>query len=209
MTPEATYFVGVGDPNTGPIRLARRQLKVRDLPDIFLGDQNLTLELFHGRVVRAWYDFLSKTFEQLVTQFTNGERDAISIDRLQVKQLLLDRSIEPNLAQAVKVSVAKAFTFATTDDQLKTVTKGLGRRLDAKTVAQIRVHTTVRNCFEHNGGIVRPDDLKRLGLEAITLTNDRADPSNFVAGDLLTLSIWDLEDASDIFAGAATRLILK
>jgi hypothetical protein len=71
----------------------------------------------------------------------------------------------------------------------------------------INRHTVVRNCFEHNDGVVRSQDTKRLGLTVIQLADDAADARNFGVGDRLVISTWDVEDITTTLAHAADILV--
>jgi hypothetical protein len=202
---EVPAFFGAGHPDA-PVRLAIKQIPVSGLASTYFQRRGLLKELFHGRIVRSWYDFLTKVFDRLLKAYFDGEIDNIAAGHLQPKQIELDRNVEGDLGVAVRGMLLTSFTFATTDNQMQVIADTLHRNLSPPLVTLIRKHTVVRNCFEHSGGIVRDQDTRRLGVATVNLTNDAAELVRFSPGERLTISVWDIEDLVLALSSAADEL---
>lgn len=203
--PDAPSTFGAGDPNA-PQRIGRKRILVRDLADTYKRRDGLLLELTHGRIVRTWYDFLSKIFERILDEFFQGERERVASEGLQLRRLKLDRSIE-DLDASIKEMLENAFNFAKADDQLSIVSKTLALQLSEESLRMVRLHTAVRNCIEHNAGIVRDADIKALGVAVISLTDNNAQEVRFGPGERLSITIWDIENLVVALTRAANELV--
>lgn len=204
--PDAFQTFGAG-PAENPTRLSSKCIKVRDLAPIYNNNRGIVMELFHGRIVRAWYDHLLRLYRSIVQEYFEGKRQQVPTVPLQGRSLILDRNAEPDPEESLKSAVIGSYAFARTDEQMDIIQKALGHRLEEQLIRTIKMHTTVRNCFEHSDGVIRANDLKRLGQREIQLTNEDTTTARFVVGDRLKVSSWDIEDIT-IALTIASRVLV-
>lgn len=196
------YSFGVGHPSK-PERVLSKALSVKDIPEICRRRPGITRELFHGRIIRAWYDFIKEVYGYQLSEYFAGRLSFVPTAGLKVK-VKLDRREEISPQTAIVHSLKTAFSFLASEKQCSTIIKALGAKLDDQ---QIRKHTIARNSLEHHGGIVRDDDIRELGAQSIILLDNAGRPTTFKVGDRLAISIWDIESVVDVFDKASRTLV--
>lgn len=204
--PDATLHTGVGPPTATTVMT--RPFPMSDAVQVLRGRPQLTTELVHGLVMQWWYDFLQEAFEAIFRDHLNGSKPRAKFERVDLR---LEAGGGVPLLDAVVAGAARDFSFEPAHERLPKLAKVLGTKLNADNVAIQRRHILVRNVIEHAGGVLRPDDLRPLGVSSIELFDADHDPVTFKAGDRLVLTVWEalrpvrhLAELADELAAAAS-----
>lgn len=167
----------------------------------------VAFELVHGLVIQRWYEFLEEAFEAVFREHLSGARPR---DRFERVDLRLEAGDGLPLLDAVVLGAGRDFSFEPAHTRLAKLAKVLGARLNPENVDLQKRHIVVRNVIEHAGGVLRPDDLRLLGVASIELINEHHAPAEFRAGDRVVLTLWEelrpvrhLAELADELAAAA------
>jgi hypothetical protein len=204
--PEATFTVGLGDPETATLRTRARP--IRALLDVFSQRDTVTNELIHAQVIQYWHDFLDELLAELVRRHLAGSRPYVGLGAIDLK---LDcREITPaNLVDRLVERAAKEFAFMESMEKLRVAAKALSASVPDTLMRAVRKHVTVRNVLQHNDGILRHEDLRRLGLAGagLPMTDSKGEPAVCHAGERVAVSFWELMLVCGDLCDAAMLLV--
>lgn len=189
--PEATFAVGIGHPETAKVSTTPRP--VRLLLEVFSQRDTVTNELMHAQVIQYWQDFLDALLLELARRHFTGSRTYPGLGTIQLR---LDcRQVDHScLVDQVVERAAREFAFMEAMDKLRLAAKALGVCIPQELTRAIKKDVTVRNVLQHNDGILRDEDLKRLGLKGagLPLLDKSGQERRHHAGDRVAISFWEL-----------------
>ena len=71
---------------------------------------------------------------------------------------------------------------------------------------RIKKHIIVRNIFQHNEGVIREYDIKKMGNRPINVLGPDVEPMEYGVGTLPNITYWELERLCSDFSDAAKIL---
>ncbi len=147
-------------------------------------------EVFHGRFVQLWQQILDSIFAHYVRLHFSGE---YNFAELKKRQVIVDfRSAMPATEQ-IQEHLLRAYEFDSYPERVSLI--GKIRNPDRKQQEHfdsIRKNVTLRNCFQHNKGVLSTDALDKLGVAVITVLDTRGKTVTLKAGDRIYLSLPEL-----------------
>jgi hypothetical protein len=208
LSPDLDPYLLVPEPY-----LFKTNSEARDLLEvlnIYTKHQTAVQEMIHGQFVQKWLDFLDRMFGQILDGHLSGRASYPDLSgSIELKLDLLDLSaiLGPNLIPIIQESALRWFNFLKPEDKLKKIKKALKVASDETLERAVKKHILVRNLFQHNNGVLRQDDIDRLGLKAITLLDDFNKPIEFKVGERLIVSFCELNAVRDDLYKMASLLI--
>jgi len=152
-------------------------------------------QLTHAILIQEWNIFLDSIFKEAVLHYLRKKkRDKLPKIKLQLKRLELEKlsTLRESISEAAEV----AFSSMSYPERLGLLSKLL-RISPAKTLKEnMNKHRLVRNCLQHNRGIIRPRDLPACGF--IELKNDKGEKVKYKEGKKLNLSQTDVIELNQI-----------
>lgn len=189
--PEAAFMVGIGHPETATVSTMPRP--VRLLLEVFSQRDTVTDELIHAQVIQYWHDFLDELLLELARRHFTGSRTYPGLGTIQLR---LDcRQVDHScLVDQVVERAAREFAFMEAMDKLRLAARALGVSIPQELTRAIRKDVMVRNVLQHNDGMLRDEDLKRLGLKGagLPLLDKSGEERRHHPGDRVAISFWEL-----------------
>jgi hypothetical protein len=206
--PEATFVVGIGHPETATVSTTPRP--VRLLLEVFSQRDTVANELIHAQVIQYWHDFLDELLLELARRHFTGWRIYPGLGTVQLR-LDCRRVGDPCLVDQVVEGAGREFGFMEAMDKLRLAARALRVSIPQELSRAIKKDVTVRNVLQHNDGILRDEDLKRLGLKGagLPLRDNSGEERRHHAGDRVAISFWELMAACANLLDAAGLLIPK
>lgn len=152
-------------------------------------------QLTHAILIQEWHIFLDSIFKVTVLHYLmKKKRENLPTIRLQLSGLDLETpsKLRVSIGEAAKV----AFSSMSYQNRLGILMKLLNISLDENLKMQMNNHRLIRNCFQHNRGIIRPRDLPECGF--FELTNDKGEKVPYKEGQQLALSQTDVIELNQI-----------
>jgi hypothetical protein len=204
--PEATFTVGIGHPETATVSTTPRPL--RRLLEVFSHRDTVTNELMHAQVIQYWQDFLDELLLELTRRHFTGSRTYRGLGAIQLR-LDCRQVNDENLIDELVERAGREFAFMEAAEKLRLAARALGASIPQQLSRAIKKDVTVRNVLQHNDGILRDEDLKRLGLKGagLPLRDNRGEERRHHAGDRVAISFWEVMGVCADVLEAATVLI--
>lgn len=185
-----------GSPQVSRGQTGSSSVVFQQLPSVDVAIDKLRI-LTHALVVQEWQIYLDASFEKAITQsLAKGsvpKTQLISVDMSEIHWGKLS-SIRKGLARQLR----ERFSFLSYDAKMGNLRKLYVFGSSDRIRVRMKTHVIVRNVFQHNRGVVRSDDLKRLGLAALVLYRKRSPPRSFKAGAPITLATNDIEELVNV-----------
>ncbi|MGF1938142.1 MAG: hypothetical protein RM347_027935 [Nostoc sp. ChiQUE02] len=159
-------------------------LKYSKMGEIYLNHKLAIPELIFERLIQLWYKFLNQIVEQLVKESLAGSQNYPEIEKLIIKS--------KGKEEIIKL-ICKEFEFDIKNiKKTKKIENYLGQKIDAAHHQNITVAIILRNLLEHNKGIIRENDLNSLNSNSIKLINDSCQEQNFLLGEKVKITIYEV-----------------
>jgi hypothetical protein len=163
-----------------PMPMAELKQYRTDLPHVLI-------EVFQGKLMQSWQECLSQLFPYFLGLHFQGVRQFVELKRRDIR---VDFSVAHDILQQARDRLKSDFEFLKYSDRVALITSALDEtRAASDFLANIHKHVQIRNAFQHRGGLLEPFALRELGLNKISLLNEKGDSEEFVSGQSLRLSI--------------------
>lgn len=209
--PEVGYGMMVVDEISGSKLVATRRshrVKLADVLKVVINNQNAIFELAHSQIIQLWQDFLDRVFTEIFTDHFSGKATYPRASKIDV-EINFSSDTMSNLTGNLQERALQNYQFLNADQKLAFVEKALGAKIPDQIKASVKKQIAIRNAFQHHGGIVRADDLRRLGVKTIKTIDETGQTSNCGVGDKIAMSFWELSSAVRDFKTAADFLVRK
>lgn len=189
--PNSRAFVGSGNPISNPRTIAFAPTH-SFVSNTLAAQPNLVFEGFHASIVQHWFDFLLKVYTFCAGEAISGVRHR-NIPDIDIAYNF-ERAPGVSLETSLVIACREAFDFKQADEKLRVVRTALGVDLQGvqSEVRVIKENIIIRNMIQHNKGIIRDEDLRRLGANSISCDEGNAVIQK-VAGDRVQRTAYDLE----------------
>ncbi|OUL27061.1 hypothetical protein BV378_10270 [Nostoc sp. RF31YmG] len=174
------------------------KLQYSEMFAIYLTHKEVITELFYGRIIQLWYDFLNQIIEQLVR--------VSFIDSSKYPKLHEKISFIKTIDENIKI-IRRNFDNSSGVDKIDKVEEYLGQKIDENLRQLIKVAITVRNLLEHNQGVIRDRDLNVLNITAIELINESCQEQDYFIDQKVRISIYEVYRLKNIFYHTSNQLI--
>jgi len=163
------------------------------------------LETFHGKLVQEWYECLTTLFRLLMDKHFSGERKFKELKR---RQATIDFREDIDLIEQTKYSLSNSFDFDSYKDKAKLINSVFNpENKQEEHLKNIHKHIQIRNSIQHKNCTIDNFFLKDLGVQQISLLDDKAKEKTFKVNDCIELSIpeFDYFRRSILLVGQAWR----
>jgi len=178
---QATLGVSIG---IEPIAIGELKQYRATFPDFLL-------EVFHGKMVQHWHACLQTIFCTYLEAHLAGRRQFVE---LKTQSLKIDFASASTLDSQANAALIRDFDFWEYSDRQKLIDKL--RNPDNKhadALRSVHTHIQLRNAFQHRRGAVDTFMLRKLGATKIDLLDAHGSVTPFIEGDLIKLSIPELD----------------
>ena len=178
---QATVGVSIG---IEPIAIGELKQYRATFPDFLL-------EVFHGKMVQHWHACLQTLFCTYVEAHLAGHRPFVELKTQTVK---IDFASASTVDSQANAALIRDFDFWEYSDRQKLIDKL--RNPDnkhANALRSVHTHVQMRNAFQHRQGVVDAFMLRKLGVTTINLLDAQGSVTPFAEGDLIKLSIPELD----------------
>lgn len=152
-------------------------------------------QLTHAILIQEWHIFLDSIFKEAVLHYLRKKRnDKLPKIRLQLAKLDLEKP--STLRESISEEAKVAFSPMPYETRLSTLIKLLGISPDKNLKVKMNNHRLIRNCFQHNRGVIRSRDLPACGF--FELINDKGEKVKYTEGQQLELSRADIIELNQI-----------
>lgn len=144
-------------------------------------------EVFHGRFVQFWQNVLDSIYRHYVDLHFSGER---RLSELKRKTVVLDFRSEKAIPDQTREQLVQSYAFSSYSDRVRLVNAIRNPENNQQEHFDIvRENVTLRNCCQHNGGVLSMEALQKLGKAQITVLDDAGKEVILKAGDKIYLGI--------------------
>ena len=152
-------------------------------------------QLTHAILIQEWHIFLDSIFKEAVLHYLKKKQsDKLPKIRLQLAKLDLQKT--STLRESISEEATVAFSSMSYEIRLSKLRKLLNISPDENLKVKMNNHRLIRNCFQHNRGIIRPRDLPACGF--FELVNDKGEKVKYKEGQQLALSQTDVIELNKI-----------
>lgn len=151
------------------------------------------MEYFHGRMIQEWYFFLKQIFGEAIL-FHLKNRNLSRFPSITIRKINL-RELKPTskvteLRKSLCFMFKESFSFEPYDQRINLIKKFfITNDIEQNVKREVKKHVLFRNSFEHHNGIIRDDDLRKIGRsgQRIEIMNDQGDMISVGEGEPIKL----------------------
>jgi hypothetical protein len=179
-----------------------------EMIEIYNHHQGAIEELVHAKIIQRWHEFLRQLFEYVLNAHFSNQKD-YKINKTVKFDTYINLSLDTgeNILQNIQERILEKFDFMNADTKLKKIEEILKKPVNPELKEKIKKHIIVRNCWQHNNGIVRQYDLKQIGDNKIILTNNEEQPSEIKKDEELIITYYELIHVGKDFREVSNILI--
>lgn len=202
--PEHKISMGVGTPPPPD----RKKVLAKDLLTELQSNHGIVQEIVHGYLIQIWYEFLRKIFEKILEEHFSGQRYYPNAPNIKIG-LNFAEDDDSNIISNIQKKASKSFDFIDNDEKMGKIAKSLKTKINQGLQDRIIKHIIVRNVIQHNRGVLRDEDLQKLGCQGgnISLIDDQNKPKQYKQGDRVVISYWEVEALKNDLYEASNQLI--
>ncbi len=161
--------------------------ELRQYSDFF---PTFLVEVFHGKAVSFWQDFLTEIFSLYVELHFEGIRRFVELGTAQIR---FDFRCEGDVTSHVTERVVQEFTFRAYIERQKTIAK-ICAPVDpteaySNALYEIHKNVIIRNCLHHSDGILHTNSVGLLGRQTFEVIDDGGNISTLDVGSRITVSL--------------------
>lgn len=200
--PNSTFKLAIDYPS--PTAVTSESVNLADALVNYENNDLIVYELVHAQFVQKWHGFLDDLFKDMLVNYMSSENTSYLINNC---KFTLDLRI-PFTPDNLVESACKEFSFSSHDDRLNKIIKGLRLTIPDEVKKAVKKQVNIRNIFQHNGGVLRPEDIDKLqGCGGTSLLDNSQNSVLFNVGERLTITYWELERAKENFQNLANWLV--
>ncbi len=148
------------------------------------------VEVFHGKTVILWQEFLTKIFSLYVDLHFDGKR---KFEELKTRQIHFDFKCEDDVICHIKESLINGFAFENYKDRIRIISKICEPQefsVNCETALyEIYKNVIIRNSLQHKDGILTKDSVNLLGRGTIEVFDAEGNNLFLNVGDKINLSL--------------------
>lgn len=148
------------------------------------------VEIFHGKAVSLWQEFLTDVFSLYINLHFDNRRQ---FEELKIRQINFDFKYEGDITQHLKETLINGFAFEKYKDRIRIISKICEPHNSpencATPLSQIYKNVIIRNSLQHKDGILTDDLVKLLGSNKIEILDDTGTGLPINIGDKINLSL--------------------
>lgn len=166
------------------------------------------VEVFHGKAVILWQEFLTNIFSLYVDLHFDGKR---KFKELKTRQIHFDFKCEDDVIGHIKESLINGFAFENYKDRIRIISKICESQESSvnceTTLYEIYKNVIIRNSLQHKDSILTKDSVNLLGRETIEVFDVEGNKLLLSVGDKINLSLKEFYrfNQSLIFIGQLWR----
>jgi len=158
--------------------------------------------LIHAALVQEWHIFLESVFAEVTHHFLKGKQESkLPKIKFQLKGLELKNINQ--LRKSISYSVKASYSFLPYKQRIGNLCKLLDVTIDSNLRRKMEDHVTIRNIFQHNRGVIKPEDLPECGY--FELIDDNGIKRKYREKDQLVISQTDIDNLNQIIKDCSQK----
>lgn len=167
------------------------------------------VEVFHGKAVFLWQEFLTSVFSLYVDFHFDGER---KFEELNTRQIRFDFKREDDVTCHIKEGLINGFALEGYEERIKIISKICEPKNSSSNcdnaLYEIKKNVIIRNSLQHKDSILTMDSVKRLGRQTIEVLDTAGNNLLLNIDDKINLSLQEFYrfNQSLLFIGQLWRI---
>lgn len=148
------------------------------------------VEIFHGKAVSIWQEFLTNIFSLYLDLHFQGGR---KFEELKTRQIHFDFRCEDDVTHQLKESLTNGFAFEKYKDRIRIISKICepqnSPEICFNPLSEIYKNVIIRNSLQHKDGVLTQDSINLLGSNSIEILDNNGAKVVVKTGDKINLSL--------------------
>lgn len=154
---------------------------------------NLVFEIFHSNLIQKWFTYLGDVFFLLISD-NLLKKASFKIPEIKIDFSFVDIG-DSSLAETIRSQIVESFEYLSAEKKWDYLRRSLA--LEDPEIREkyqiIKREIIIRNLIQHNMGVVRPEDLKKAGVNCFT-SDEGGSTTAFKENSRIRRGIFDLEN---------------
>ena len=158
------------------------------------------IALAQNELVQEWHGYLDAVFVEALRQCLGKREFQSRLPKMKVELPDLIWNRKTDMVESVCKSLEEPFSFCNYPEKILILTALFNVESDDGIEFEVKKHVMIRNVLQHNHGVIRSIDLKRIGREGqnVSVLEQNRKVCKFGLGDKIELSVAEIENLVNV-----------